>query len=74
MSEYPEKVLWIVSGSGASTAEITEAAGWVHANAHTGVLDSFRPRGSDPCPDCWRAAAYAVKGFLMARSRTGGRS
>lgn len=60
----PESLAWII-GSDQHTEAWSSAAHWVHVNGH---LRPMRPpsRSEVPCHDCWRAAAFAVKGVIMA--------
>ncbi|WP_405019582.1 hypothetical protein OHV05_24600 [Kitasatospora sp. NBC_00070] len=62
----PESLRWIVTDEHALAWE--SAANWLHANSH--IDEAFDPqRASAPCDACWRAAAYATKGVVLAGYR-----
>jgi hypothetical protein len=64
----PARLLWIVGEE--HVGAWTTAAEWLHVNAHiaTGLGRQLghQPDADRPCDACWRAAAYAVKGVLLA--------
>jgi hypothetical protein len=66
VSSYPPaRLLWIVGGE-QHTEALINAAEWIHANAHLVGPLLYGPGQDTPCDACWRAAAYAVKGVLLA--------
>lgn len=60
----PDRLRWIIGGD-QHTEAWTCAAEWMHVNGH---LDWSKPPTTReaPCHDCWRAAAFAVKGVILA--------
>jgi hypothetical protein len=61
---YPPQLLWVVGEQHVDAW--TNAADYLHANAHITAPLGHRPNRDQPCDACWRAAAYAVKGVLLA--------
>lgn len=65
VARCPERLLWIV-GSDQHAEAVTSAAEWIHANWHREPLFPRQVDRREVCDSCWRAAAFAVKGVVLA--------
>lgn len=61
-TDCPDGLAWILP-TGTDHATWRNAAYWVHANSHIDSPD--RKRWVGACFECWRAAAFALKGAYL---------